>query len=173
MIGIDPGINGGFVYLSDNGEVQDYYVIPRIGNEVDIKKFAQILGENGLDTVCLENVHALHGVSAKSTSSFMRTLGIIEGVLTALNFPYFKVTPKEWQKEMLVGIPKIIKGKTKTGKDKTDVKAMSLLAKQRLFPTITLKATERCKIEHDGLIDALLIAEYGRRKIPFGLKFMR
>jgi hypothetical protein len=44
---------------------------------------------------------------------------------------------------------------------KRDCKKMSELAAKRLFPNVDLRATERCKISHDGIVDALLIAYYG------------
>ena len=37
------------------------------------------------------------------------------------------------------------------------------LSCKRLFPGVNLKATERCRKDHDGIAEALLIAEYGRR----------
>ena len=77
------------------------------------------------------------------------------------------VQPKKWQ-SIWEGVPiqKVPTGKkNKKGEPmyKTDTKATSLLAVQRLFPNIDLRASERCKIPHDGIVDALLMAEYCRR----------
>ena len=55
----------------------------------------------------------------------------------------------------------------KTGsKTKVDTKAMALMAAKRLFPKVNLIMTERSTTPHDGLVDALLMAEYARRKFP-------
>jgi hypothetical protein len=36
---------------------------------------------------------------------------------------------------------------------------------RRLFPGVSLRATPRCTTDHDGMAEALLIAEYARRKL--------
>ena len=38
----------------------------------------------------------------------------------------------------------------------------SLIAAKRLFPNVNFTATERSKKDHDGAIDACLIARYGQ-----------
>lgn len=171
-IGIDPGKNG---YICVYEEVVDeagtnscftYYPIPLVKNELDISRLNDILDQYmitfGYTNVhcVLENVHALFGASAKSTFNFGWIFGVIEGLLTANRIPYTKVAPKDWQKEMWQGIPKI----TKQGKNSTDTKAMSLLAAKRLFPNEDLRATERSVKPCHDKIDALLLAEYCRRK---------
>jgi hypothetical protein len=44
-----------------------------------------------------------------------------------------------------------------------DTKAMALMAVKRLFPNQKLTFGERATVPHDGLVDALLMAEYSRR----------
>jgi hypothetical protein len=70
----------------------------------------------------------------------------------ALGISYEKVYPKVWQKEMFLEIPPIRK---KNGS--TDTKAMAYVAAKKYFPNIKLTKKD------DGLTDALLLAEYGRR----------
>ena len=167
-IGIDPGKKGFIcMYFNNPDDIKqnyfEYHPIPLVKNEVDIHKLYDILsfdGENWDIKCVLEDVHAIFGASAKATFNFGWIVGAIEGILASCSIPYVKVQPKEWQKEMLVGIHKI----TKQGKKSTDTKAMSLLAAKRLFPNEDLRATERCTTEHDGKVDALLLAEYARRK---------
>jgi hypothetical protein len=48
--------------------------------------------------VVIEDVHSIFGSSSKSNFQFGRSLGILEGVVNALDIPYVKVQPKEWQK---------------------------------------------------------------------------
>lgn len=171
-VGIDPGKNGYIcMYYETYDEASDYSYfkydpIPLINSELDIHKLCQIINsipnrENTGNIHCvLEDVHALFGASAKSTFNFGWIVGVLEGLLVASNIPYTKVTPKEWQKEIWKGIPI----QKKQGKNSTDTKAMSLLAAKRLFPNEDLRDTERCTKAHDGKVDALLLAEYCRRK---------
>jgi hypothetical protein len=49
-----------------------------------------------------------------------------------------------------------------------DTKQRSVIAAQRLFPNVSLLPTPRCKKPSDGIADALLIAEWGRRKMGRG-----
>lgn len=160
-IGIDPGKNGYICFMYENNI--KYSGIPLINKEVDLQKLNNefLLWDTvDYDVHCvIEDVHALYGSSAKSTFNFGWIAGVLEALLVANEIPYTKVQPKDWQKEMWQGIPKI----TKQGKNSTDTKAMSLLAAKRLFPNEDLRATERCTKPHDGLVDSLLLAEYCRR----------
>ena len=58
-------------------------------------------------------------------------------------------SPQKWKKEFSV----------------TSDKNTSIEVAKRLFPNVNLKATARCKKDHDGMAEALLIAEYCRRKL--------
>ena len=142
----------------------EYYPIPLIKGEVNLHELADIFNIDasyvgGMHCV-IEDVHALFGASAKSTFNFGWIVGALEAILVSNGIPYNKVSPKDWQKEMWQGIPKI----TKQGKNSTDTKAMSLLAAKRLFPNEDLRATERSVKPCHDKIDALLLAEYCRRK---------
>jgi len=41
---------------------------------------------------------------------------------------------------------------------------MALVAAKRLFPGQDFTLTERATKAHDGMVDALLMSEYGKRK---------
>ena len=79
---------------------------------------------------------------------FGRSAGLLTMALVAAGIPYEEITPGQWQKKL--GIPPRKKGEAK-GVFKNRLKAEA----QRLFPRIpvTLKTA-----------DALLLAEYARRK---------
>ena len=163
-IGIDPGKNGYICAYeeTDTGSWFVHYPTPLINTGVDMHLFRAII--NGFtrdyDVHCvIEDVHAIFGSSAKSTFNFGWIVGLTEGIVSSAGIPYTKVTPKEWQKEMWQGIPL-----QKKPNGRTDTKAMSLLAAKRLFPNEDLTATERSVKPHDGKVDALLLAEYCRRK---------
>ena len=64
---------------------------------------------------------------------------------------------------MFRGVNVITKPST-TGKTQViDTKKMSFLASHRIFPTVDLRRTSKCKNEDDNFSDSLLMAEYGRR----------
>jgi len=159
--GIDPGKSGALAIIDENGINLVYEVFPLIGKEIDIRGLSNLimrLKEFDKIHVVLENVHSVHGAGAKSNFSFGHTNGMIEGILVSYKIPYTKVQPKEWQKEMCYGIPVQIKN------GKNDTKLMSLLAAKRLFPEETFLATDRSKVPHDGITDAVLMAEFCRRR---------
>lgn len=79
--------------------------------------------------------------------------GLWRGILAGRGIPYQVVPPQAWQKAMLAGMPK------------GDTKASSILVAQRLWPDASFRRTERCTKAHDGMTDAALIAEFGRRQL--------
>lgn len=173
IIGIDPGKDGGISALTvqDDEIVSiDLYKIPRIKTEVDYRKLSNILNdictEYDNPIFVLEDVHSVFGASASANFQFGHICGVLLGIILGTKKPYHPVNPKIWQKEIWqrVDIVEVSK-KDKNGKVKvkTDTKATSLLAASRLFPDTNFLATDRSSKPHDGLIDATLIAEYGRR----------
>ncbi|WP_163356493.1 hypothetical protein [Dysgonomonas sp. 25] len=157
----DVGKDGAIVIFREEKLVYKG-VIPTIGNQIDLQEIRKILlAEFDCDNchVVVEDVHAIFGASAKSTFNFGWSLGILEGMLAGMGIAYTKVAPKEWQKEMWQGISPIYK----SGKA-IDTKATSLLAAKRLFPNEDLRRSERAVKAHDGIVDAMLMAEYCRRK---------
>lgn len=171
FVGIDSGLHGAIAFMDENGKVESVQVMPRIAKEFDTNAFNQILKSFGLaniECVFIEKVHAVFGSAAGATFTFGKVCGIIEGIVVSNNLKYVYVEPKAWQKAMFQGIPEIRKAAkvNKNGRavrGKIDTKIMSELACKRLFPEVNFTATERCTKTHDGMTDAVLIAEYGRR----------
>ena len=75
--------------------------------------------------------------------------GFLQGVLTAYGIPYQLVPPQTWKKAFTLN----------------SVKQTSIEVCQRLFPNVSLYRTGRCTKPHDGMAEALLMAEYARRKL--------
>lgn len=145
-IGIDPGKNGGIA------------VLHVLKNNAFVNASTYVFDESTLITILdelknynckctLEHVHAMPKQGVTSTFNFGMNFGFIQGVLKAYAIPYKLVTPQKWKKEFSC----------------TSDKNTSIEVCKRLFPKVNLKATERCKKDHDGMAEALLIAEYGRR----------
>lgn len=167
-VGVDPGLTGGIGILYPEGDALALD-IPTItfktggktkkGNakqktDFDGPALANVLRpfaeshhdpESEYDVmIVLENVHAMHTDTGLTGFSLGRSKGIIEGALWALDLPYDEVSPSQWKPGMV--------GK---GADKE----ASRLRAQRLFPR-----TELHLKKHHGRAEALLIAEFYRRK---------
>ena len=167
ICGIDNGLDGGLVFLNDSGEVLAKFVMPTLKlkgskREIDLqmlrihltKPLAATLGEQHflLSHVFLERAQAMPGQGVSSMFSTGQGFGINKGMLAGLELSFTIVSPQVWQREMFKGLPK-------EGKDTTRIVC------QRLWPKVDWRASERCKVAHDGLCDAALIAEYGRRTL--------
>lgn len=141
-IGIDPGKNGAIAFIRERE--RDILIFPYSDDTL----LSMSEGLNCVKCVCyLEQVHAMPKQGVSSTFNFGVNYGFIQGVLRAHKIPYELVTPQKWKKEFSC----------------TSDKNTSIEVCKRLFPNVNLKATERCRKDHDGMAEALLIAEYGRR----------
>jgi len=158
-IGIDNGLTGGLVALSDHpGPPIEMIVMPTRGktngNEVDAKEVYFILsalsgGLSGRITVILETP-GKHSPGAQALCSMWDSYGAIRGVLESRGIRHHRITPQAWQKKMLPGCAK------------GDTKPAALAKARQLWPQENWLATPRSTVAHGGLIDAALIAEYGR-----------
>lgn len=161
FLGIDPGKLGGFAIIDENMKIIEVRPTPLIGNEYDKKEIKEILISKPFHRIILEKPNIIFGVGKSAVASLMQCLGLYEGLLLGLNLPHTLVQPKEWQKECW----KHIKAQKK-GDGKNDTKQTSYLAAQNLWMDFNFKITksgkEGSKI-HDGIVDGLLLAEYGRR----------
>lgn len=145
-IGIDPGKNGGIAFISDvvNVPIQ----VLKYSDEDLIDSLSTVTLKDNCRCV-LEKVNAMPGQGVVSMFNFGQNFGFIQGVLKAYEIPFELVPPQKWKKEFSV----------------TSDKNTSIEVAKRLFPGVNLKATERCKKDHDGMAEALLMAEYARRKL--------
>jgi hypothetical protein len=164
ILGIDPGSNGAFVFIPEIGDIQ--YMIMPLDKEGDINgqyiydwiksKLREPL------TIYLEDVHSIFGIGATQNFKLGINIGIVRGVITALGLKYKLVAPKKWQSYCHQGeYSKEIKAKQRT-----------LDAATRLYPDLTkvftpvkTKRMRNEPVPHDGLIDALMIAYYGKIKL--------
>lgn len=156
ILGIDPGLTGGIILIDSNGTMQCQHVMPSVSNLLDTAALSLIFANlKPVTNHCfIEAVNAFPGQGVSSSLKFGRVYGIAEGIIAALKIPYTLVSPIAWQKEIHAGVER-----------KLDPKERSRIATSRLFPGLDLRATEHCRKPHDGLVDALLIAEFGRRSM--------
>lgn len=168
IIGIDPGVHGAVAVI--DSELATVHATPTIaitkrgrnrrkdgsyGTRVDrnynLPDVYALLGEFSGAHVYLESAEPrrAEGVvsSFKSGGGYM----MWQAFCVALGYPLEIVRPRVWQAAMFRGI------------GGTDPKQQSILAAQRLFPTVSLWRTEKCRVPDHNFADALLIAGYGQR----------
>ena len=149
ILGIDPGKTGGMALLNNDGELIDRMPFDGLG----IADIIKTMRGMPIKHAFIEQVASRPGQGVVSVFTFGRGFGEILGALAALEIPHTLVRPQAWAKVMHAGT------------SGTDPKARSLVAIARLFPGVDLRPTPRCKKPHAGLVDAVLIAEYGRRSL--------
>lgn len=141
-IGIDPGKSGALALLTEDGQCT---VVP-----FQESVYTAILkAASGPSSVCcLEKVGAMPGQGVVSMFNFGHNLGYIEGLLQAFDIPYQLVPPQTWKKEFCV----------------TSDKNTSIEVCRKLFPHVCLLPTARSRKPSDGMAEAMLLAEYARRR---------
>ena len=141
--------------------------MPMIKSELDyieLYKLLLPLQESPHALVIFEKLGVIFGTSKATAFSMGHQAGALEGMCIALGVPFHKITAKVWQKEMFQGTVLVTK-KSKSGKSiVTDTKATALIVAKQLFPNQKLTFGDRATKPHDGLIDAMLMAEFAKRK---------
>jgi len=147
FIGIDPGTKGGIVWIHSDGSVFGA-PLPYDGSDLDVRKMYEELRDNGpSDRLFIET--PMIRSAQQGALVIGANYGRILAVLTLLDIPVRQVTPATWTKKMLPG---------HKGADKGPHIALC----KQLFPSLEL-VMPGCRKAHDGIADAALIAEYGRR----------
>ena len=142
-VGLDPGSSGAVAFIYSNDLIE---VFPLEGLNL-----AETLKERKVEYMrcCLEQVHSMPKQGVASTFTFGMKYGYLKGMLEALGVSYQEVKPQKWKAEFGLN---------------TD-KQKSIEVCKRLFPDVNLKRTERCRKDDDNMAEALLMAEYARRKL--------
>lgn len=160
-VGIDPGLSGAIGIILDHGEarVKDMPIL-KIEKKKKTKKgniaFKREIDKAGLVAILkpfvgykvhifLEKVGVMPGEGAVGAFSFGKGVGILEGVIAALELPVTMIHPATWKKVMMSG---------SSGRDKNAAR----LRCQELFPMVDCSL-----VKHDGRAESVLLAEYGRR----------
>jgi crossover junction endodeoxyribonuclease RuvC len=128
--------------------------MPVAGGEVHAAGLADLLralrcfdSHQDVGRVCLEKVGAMPKQGVASTFRFGTGWGMVRGVCAALGMPVMLVMPTQWKKQVLLGLPHDKDG------------AVQFCASRWPQTDLVLPG---CRVPHDGLADALCLAEYGR-----------
>lgn len=167
VLGIDPGLQGAMV-LTDGAHFEYAFMPLKVEGKNKSVDFQAIhryfLAWKLMDRelcpshVFLERAVAF-GMGLTGAFNYGRGFGFIEIAIDLAGFPITQASPREWTKVMHEGISADLNAKVR-----------SQIAVERLFPQlkgrIPIAITGRSKGKmHEGVVDALLIAGYGLRKL--------
>lgn len=158
VIGIDNGVSGGVCVLSGHhGLIVGCFPMPvqKVTSRTEVNVCDLVLMLDKVDHKWRGGVVFIEEPNNSRTPSTAYSVAAsfhaVRGMLDIYDVATVRITPQRWQRAML--------GKVPTGQTKP-----AALAKARmLWPDETWLASPRCKVPHDGMVDAALIAEYGRK----------
>lgn len=161
ILGLDPGLSGAMALISFEGGEVDFYAFKKLGKELDLrdaidwlicKKVEYANNFTPIKHAFIEQVSSMPKQGVASTFKFGLTYGMQRGLVEYFNIPYTLVPPRVWTKDMFSGV---------SGGKEVKAKEKSKIAFSRLFPEFDFLGAN--KSEETGIVDAMLIAEYGRR----------
>ena len=162
FIGIDPGLQGGITFIEESEIVTAFMPTILLGKKRALDNLTLSRIFSGYDPVkcyaILEEQHAMPKQGVVSMMSIGYGFGALKQCLVDFGIPHEVVRAQVWQKEF--GI---------SGR-KGNTKAQALQICQSLFPDLNLLATERSKKPHEGIVDAVLIAEFAKRRYGGDIK---
>lgn len=158
-VGIDNGVSGALALVDPSGGLLGRIAMPvfaaRRGRSVAIVSVAgwldDVVGEDPEVRFVIEQPGGTK--SQKAAVSMANTYGQLIAMMRLRGVVPIEITPQSWQKGML--------GKVPTGR----TKEYALRVATELWPGEDWLATSRSRVPHDGLVDAALIAEFGRRNM--------
>lgn len=161
FVGIDNGVTGALAALDEAGRVIALAPLP----VTKIKSMTVLDGatfKSRLDALCNgRRAHVLiepaqmFTPGKKALASTWMCYGALRAILETSGYAWEPVGPQRWQKVMFADHVRAVD---------QDSKKTSILVAKRLFPDTRLSRTEKSKVPDSGMADALLIAEYARRK---------
>lgn len=152
IIGIDPGLKGG-ICLGSQYTGWRIYPMPVTGNGLDLVRLKLILTQRNnelVELVVIEKVHSMPKQGVVSSFKFGDGFGSLKSMCVCLGLPFILVTPQRWKKTVLAGY------------DWKGNKDMSIVWVKQRHPSLSLRPTERSRVDSHGLADAVCLAEYGK-----------
>jgi hypothetical protein len=161
-VGIDNGISGACAALSPNdGKITKSLMPCRTVrgkdyiDEIALHQWLSQLGVAHTDIfVVYEQGQLQPKFGCKTNFAQGYSFGVVSTVLSMGAIPHMAVNPKMWQKDIFAGL----RG------DSKDTKGASIEFCRRTYPNLDLRASERCRVPHDGIADALCMATWAARQ---------
>lgn len=170
-VGIDPGKSPSYCIINSSGDIVLSALLkqdngnnfPYYGYENFMLIILDIASRGDLPVITMELPHSVFGASAKANFQFGLSVGACVMGLESKGFSVNYVSPKTWTSWIWEDKDVVTK---KSGRGK-DSKSTSLNAAKRLlkdsWDDSIFIPTERSTVVNHNLIDAYLIAEYGRQ----------
>ena len=152
VLGIDIGLDGA-IALIENGDLLEVHDMPTVTLErnnkskrmVNAAELARLIRQAAPGCAYLERLNAMPGQGVTSMFSMGQSLGVVLGILAALDIPTTTIPPRTWQRAL--DVPQ--------GKDGSRYRAAQLFpAHAELFK----------RVKDNGRSDSALIAAYGARQ---------
>jgi len=154
-LAIDPGLDGALGWV---GEQCGAERMPTLDSRPDLTRIRARLVELNPSLVLIEKPEAMPRQGSQTYLKVGVNWGLIVGMMTEMGIPMSEVRAVTWKTRMGIAL----KGKEVTPKQR---KERAIAEARKLFPGVELKASSRCTTYHDGMAEALLLAEYGRRTV--------
>lgn len=150
IVGFDPGLGksmpGGVCFMTAAScTAMD---MPAAGKIVDVPHIVRCIASSPVDLIVIEKQHARPYDGHTSMNTALPAYGQLIGMCQAKGWPLKIVEPREWKRVVLKGT-------------KRDKQAACAYVAMR-YPKIDLRPGRRRKA-HDGIADAVCIAEWGKR----------
>lgn len=104
VLGIDPGIEGGWAILEDDGSLVSAGALPVAGagaqRMVSAALFRTVIEQYRPARAIVELVSAMPKQGVSSSFKFGRSVGVVEGVIGGANIPIQWVSAAKWKRAM-------------------------------------------------------------------------
>lgn len=166
FIGIDTGISGAIAVINEERQLIDLKDCPP--TEAQMAAIIRGIHFSGITTfIEIEKVSHSKGWNASASMKLVDNFALWRGIFASFEIPYKVITAKQWQKGVITA-KKFKKKKDETEKEKKQrkkkekkaLKARSLEAASRLFPSGDFFGPKGGG--KDGRSDAALIADHCR-----------
>lgn len=154
FVGVDPGKQGAVVAIDEAGTICFLAELPFLEDgSADFPTLLKVFLRLKGSTIFLERAVPM-AMGAKHAFTYGRDFAAIEIAIQQTGIPVHYVEPAKWPKVICEGIDSNLKPKVR-----------SVMAARRIFPEQIekLPVTPKSKKIHEGFVDALLLAEFGRR----------
>lgn len=148
VLGVDPGLNGGLALLGPDGllvEAMPTFKIEGKGH-LDLQAVRSLISAWSPDHVFLERQQSMPKQGLASTFKTGFGYGALYGLFAGMLLPVTEVRPADWKRALSCPA------------DKDGARARA----SQVFPT---HAGSWAKKSQDGVAEAALVAEYGRRSL--------
>lgn len=156
IIAFDPGKNGGIAISCSDAVTA--IPMPVKGDTLDLSTISRIVKDHSPDLAIIERVASRPDQGVVSMFTFGCGYGQLQGILAALDVPFYLVLPQAWKEIVLAN----------TKKDK----AAAIAYCQRVYPGVSL-VPKGCRVPHDGMADALCMMRYGQKLVEAQAKALK